>query len=129
MRADMKGQLTKAGSSLAAATCSGTNRWQNEYAYSGGKMWEFHSYVHWCWTSTGTIVGNNYGYLITKSGNIYDRGVTNYGVKSLSATAKETHHMGKIENCVFRYGCLGTWNAHNWVSVKNRTGSGLRWTN
>lgn len=113
-----------------ATTCAGTNRYQIVKSWPlQSTLFEYHTYMYWCWDSAGVYVRDHYPYISNAQTVVVNKGITVNKLRSFGAFSKEANHQNHVQLCALKVGCYSNIYPTNWVLVKNATGSTFRWDN
>jgi hypothetical protein len=114
--------------SILATSCKSTNRYQIAYTLLGFRAWEYHTHVRWCYTgSSVTSVPEHYGYFANVDSQFYPREVMVNVLNYYSANQQQAFTQQRIENCVLKYGCIGSASPWNRVNVYGNGTNSYSW--
>lgn len=103
-----EGPVARSSSIGIKALCTSTDRYRRGYTLLGFTAWEFHQTKNWCYGSSVSNVSVGV-YVTNMDPNFYYRGVVNQWDRFTTNNAThDSMRQAQIDNCVFKYGCIGT---------------------
>lgn len=125
------------GGTSTASGCRRINvRNERESTYTGSTVFWFNTFTEWCWNrSTSTITSAVTGYYLEDvhstaiwQGIIVDNRYYYAWVSGKSKSGYYHEKQGKFDNCVLKYGCVGSFYPRNLLrSYSNGTYSWQTW--
>jgi hypothetical protein len=102
----------------SSAGCVKVTVGQTRHGPTGDTLWKFSIWTDWCWTRSNQVVsvnGHNW-YIGSVDGNFQWKGLVNtqayyYDFSTDDGHPKSAYYhyrMGQFDNCVLKYGCVGT---------------------
>ncbi len=83
--------------------------WVRHRTLTGHTAWKFHQYIRWCWDRHNvTKVESRRAYVSDVDPNFAYRGLSTDDWNRPPAGEVDSFMQGKIENCIIKYGCIGT---------------------
>ncbi|MBB5076311.1 hypothetical protein [Nonomuraea endophytica] len=113
---------TMAAKAKVKATCKITNRYQVHHTVTRTVGWKYHTRVKWCYTKSGVTSVPERSHFFSSVLSTFKEEAKSGFIKTynVSGTTREVHSQKTIENCLLKYGCVGTWMPWNRVKVNNK---------
>jgi hypothetical protein len=130
---------TTAGATIAGpldsegAGCRGVDYWvKMDSSVLQTLLWKFHQDVYWCWSypkitqiSVGTHV-SDMAFNILYHGVVSSNGYW-YTWRNAAHGGHYSYRQGWFENCIFHYGCVGSWYPSIQVWVNGNGANTFQW--
>jgi len=121
LESDSIGMAPRSGTSTVSSTASGCRRVtvvNRGSTWLGATAYEFNTWTYWCWTRATQVTSNiSVGWSISDvDSQYYWQGVVNTELDRYDYSTNDGHpysafkhyRQGRFDNCVLKYGCLGT---------------------
>lgn len=107
------------GTESVSGNCKTVRAWVTRYTLFGFVAYRWNHSVYFCWSYPRITSFQPNAYISNNDGTNYLRNIYAYGYwYTWSGSAYGGHYswrQGQVENCVFKYGCIGT--TYPWVHI------------